>query len=64
MWIISRNGQGATHAVGAQYNATTKPRLLQIVNTSKNASFEDWATYGQGVQTQWFFNGLPEQFPM
>ena len=32
------------------------------LNTSgKNTSFADWAIYGQEVQTQWFFNGLPEQ---
>ena len=24
------------------------------LNTGKNASFSDWATYGQEVQTQWF----------
>ena len=24
------------------------------LNTGKNASFADWATYGQEVQTQWF----------
>ena len=32
-----------------------------LKTSGKNTSFADWAIYGQEVQTQWFFNGLPEQ---